>query len=196
MYARPASAARIPSSRTAAASSARSRSNDEIGMRYRYHRWHERLLLSPDSASPGCSARTAGFHGRHRCDLEFRFARHPETAATSRRLMERRLPRLVRATIPRARRLREQPSLSTGAPVPLHGRRLWLVLAALLLGPLLAALDQTIPARASAYLLQPLLEARSRGDPFSWFGTPPRPRAARACRSCRRRSSAVLRAPR
>ena len=47
MDARPASAARVPSSRTAAASSARSRSNDEIGMRYRYHRWHERLLLSP-----------------------------------------------------------------------------------------------------------------------------------------------------
>ena len=41
MDARPASAARVPSSRTAAASSARSRSNDEIGMRYRYHRWHE-----------------------------------------------------------------------------------------------------------------------------------------------------------
>ena len=54
MDARPASAARVPSSRTPAASSARSRSNDEIGMRYRYHRWHERLLLSP-----GCE-RVAG----------------------------------------------------------------------------------------------------------------------------------------
>ena len=60
MDARPASAARVPSSRTAAASSARSRSNDEIGMRYRYHRWHERLLLSPARSSgvrtdQGCS---------------------------------------------------------------------------------------------------------------------------------------------
>jgi MFS family permease len=39
----------------------------------------------------------------------------------------------------------------TGAdspPVALHGRRLWLVLAALLLGMLLAALDQTIVATA------------------------------------------------
>ena len=35
-----------------------------------------------------------------------------------------------------------------GAPIALHGRRLWLVFAALLLGMLLAALDQTIVATA------------------------------------------------
>ena len=35
-----------------------------------------------------------------------------------------------------------------GAPMALHGRRLWLVLAALMLGMLLAALDQTIVATA------------------------------------------------
>src|SRR6476659_1112742 len=35
-----------------------------------------------------------------------------------------------------------------GAPVALYGRRLWLVFAALLLGMLLAALDQTIVATA------------------------------------------------
>ena len=34
------------------------------------------------------------------------------------------------------------------APIALHGRRLWLVLVALLLGMLLAALDQTIVATA------------------------------------------------
>ena len=39
-------------------------------------------------------------------------------------------------------------SNAPGAPVALHGRRLWLVFAALLLGMLLAALDQTIVATA------------------------------------------------
>ena len=58
MDARPASAARVPSSRTAAASSARSRSNDEGGMRYRYHRWHKRLLSTrkQESLARGPSA--------------------------------------------------------------------------------------------------------------------------------------------
>ena len=42
----------------------------------------------------------------------------------------------------------QQPSPSTGAPAALEGRRLWLVLAALMLGMLLAALDQTILATA------------------------------------------------
>ena len=42
----------------------------------------------------------------------------------------------------------QQPSPSTEAPAPLQGRRLWLVLAALMLGMLLAALDQTILATA------------------------------------------------
>jgi MFS family permease len=40
------------------------------------------------------------------------------------------------------------PGSSEGAPVALHGRRLWVVLGALVLGMLLAALDQTIVATA------------------------------------------------
>ncbi|HWH98234.1 MAG TPA: MFS transporter, partial [Pseudolysinimonas sp.] len=47
-----------------------------------------------------------------------------------------------------AQAVAQQPSPSTGAPGALHGRRLWLVLAALMLGMLLAALDQTILATA------------------------------------------------
>jgi EmrB/QacA subfamily drug resistance transporter len=47
-----------------------------------------------------------------------------------------------------AQAVAQQPSPSTGAPEALQGRRLWLVLAALMLGMLLAALDQTILATA------------------------------------------------
>ena len=47
-----------------------------------------------------------------------------------------------------AQAVAQQPSPSAGAPAALHGRRLWLVLAALMLGMLLAALDQTILATA------------------------------------------------
>jgi EmrB/QacA subfamily drug resistance transporter len=41
-----------------------------------------------------------------------------------------------------------EPSVPIATPVALHGRRLWLVLCALVLGMLLAALDQTIVATA------------------------------------------------
>ena len=47
-----------------------------------------------------------------------------------------------------AQAVAHDPSPSTAAPEALHGRRLWLVLGALMLGMLLAALDQTIVATA------------------------------------------------
>src|SRR6476646_9322470 len=58
-------------------------------------------------------------------------------------------------------------SRETSPPVTLHGRRLWLVLGALVLGMLLAALDQTIVATA----LPTIVGALGGASHLSWVVT-------------------------